>query len=385
MSEILLSSVQRKRSLAAAIGCTSAAAVAMGITWPLLALQLHSQGISETLIGLSSASQSAAIFATAPLAPRLITHLGLARAVTTCIAGIIAMLLLLPLTSDVYAWFPIRFLLGVSASTLFVATETWVNAVAPAEARGRTIGIFGLLWSAAFAIGPLLIRATGTEGWTPFLVGAALVLVAGLPLLATSDTAPVMHGRAHGSIVRFVRLLPAAMLSALLLGAVDYILDAFLPLYALYKGLTEAEAVTLLTILLAGGTLAQLPAGWLADRTDCQRLLFGLAALSMTCSLLLLITINWRWAAYATVLGTGAGLGGIWTVAVVLIGSRLRGSDLAAAYAAKGVLLGTGMIAGPTIAGFLSSVTSATAIPLLVAFCCLLYLPSTLIRPAERE
>lgn len=292
------------------------------------------------------------------------------------------MLLLLPLTGNVYAWFPIRFLLGMSASTLFVATETWVNAVATEEKRGRTIGIFGLLWAAAFAVGPLLIRATGTEGWAPFIVGAALVLLAAMPLLGASDTAPVMHGRAQGfgSILQFIRLLPAAMMSALLLGAVDYILDAFLPLYALHEGLTQNEAVTLLTVLLIGSTAVQLPVGWLADRLDSQRLLFGLAAFSMSCSLLLLIAIHWRWSAYPTVLGLGAGLGGIWTVSVVMVGSRLRGSDLATAYGAKGVLHGFGMVAGPTAAGFVSSATDLAAIPLIVAFCCLLYLFSLINR-----
>jgi MFS family permease len=384
MSDLTLPSRQRRRNLAAAFGCTSAAAVTMGITWPLLALILHGQGLSDSVIGLSSASQSLAVFAAAPLAPRLIARAGLVRSIIASIAGVIAMLLLLPLTGNVYAWFPIRFLLGASASTLFLATETWVNAVAKEETRGRTIGIFGFLWSAAFAAGPLLIRATGTEGWTPFIVGAALVLFAAMPLLGTSDAAPVVHGHVHGSIMRFARLLPAAMMSALLLGAVDYILDAFLPLYALHAGMTEAASVTLLTVLLAGVTTAQLPAGWLADRLDRQHLLFGLTALSMTFSLLLPISISRPWAAYPAVLAIGAGLGGIWTVSVVMVGSRFRGADLSAAYAAGGVLHGMGMVLGPIIAGFASAALDPVVIPLLVALFCLFYLPAALVRPAGK-
>ena len=352
----------------------------MGITWPLLALILHRQGLSDSLIGLSSASQSLAVFAAAPLAPRLIARAGLVRTIVASIAGVIAMLLLLPLTGNVYAWFPIRFLLGASASTLFLATETWVNAIAEEETRGRTIGLFGFLWAAANASGPLVIRATGTVGWTPFIAGAALVLFAAAPLLAASSLAPAVRGRAQGSVFRFMRLLPVAMASALLLGAVDYILDAFLPLYALHSGWGEAEAVTLLAVLLAGTTAAQLPAGWLADRLHRQRLLFGLAALSMVLCLVLPIAIGRAWAAYPTVLGLGAGLGAIWTVSVVMVGSRFRGADLSAAYAAGGVLHGIGMVAGPIIAGFASATLDPIAIPLIVALCCLLYLPATLVR-----
>ena len=84
------------------------------------------------------------------------------------------------------------------------------------------------------------------------------------------------------------------------------------------------------------------------------------------------------------VLAMGAGLGGIWTVSVVMVGSRFRGADLSAAYAAGGVLHGIGMVAGPIVSGFASAALDPVAVPLLVALCCLLYLPATLVRPAGR-
>jgi MFS family permease len=152
-SERLLAESERRRSFAAATGCTAIAGMAMGITWPLLALILDRQGVSESLIGLSSASQSLAVFVAAPLVPRLLRRLGLAGCVLGSIGLVGAMMLLLPATSNVHAWFPIRFLLGAGATTLFIATQTWVNAIAADESRGRTIGIFGLLWSAGFAAG----------------------------------------------------------------------------------------------------------------------------------------------------------------------------------------------------------------------------------------
>ena len=383
MSELAFARYQRRRNLVAAFGCTSAAAISMGLTWPLLALILHGYGFSNAVVGLSSASQSLAVFAAAPLAPGLIARIGLLRSILLSIAGVIAMLLLLPLTDNVYAWFPIRFLLGWSASTLFLGTETWVNIVAQEKTRGRTIGVFGLLWSAAFAIGPLLISLTGTEGWAPFIVGASIVLLSAMPLLVVGEAVPVVRGRAKTRVLRYVQLLPAASISALLLGAVDYILDAFLPLYALHKGMTQPASVTLLTVLLVGVTAAQFPAGWLADRFNRHHLLFGLTALSMISCVLLPFAVEKSWAAYLTVLVIGTGLGGIWTISVVMIGSRFLKVELPAAYAAGGVLHGIGMVVGPVVAGIASSVIDPGVIPLLIALCCLFYLPVTLIRPAR--
>ena len=76
----------------------------------------------------------------------------------------------------------------------------------------------------------------------------------------------------------------------------------------------------------------------------------------------------------------GTAIGGIWTVAVVLLGERFRGSDLAGALAASSVLYGFGSVGGPSLAGFAMDAWDPLAIPLLIALVCLLYLPVTLVR-----
>jgi MFS family permease len=378
--ERILGEGERRRSFAAATGCTAIAGMAMGITWPLLALVLDRQGVSESLIGLSSASQSLAVFVAAPLAPRLLQRVGLSGCVLAGIGSVVLMMVLLPTFPNVLAWFPIRFLLGMGATTLFIATQTWVNAIAAEDSRGRTMGLFGLLWSAGFAAGPLVIRATGIEGWPPFLASIALVAMAAAPLLGARGLVPEMPAQPAPRLGGYFLRLPAAIHAALLLGAVDYILDAFLPIYGLHAGMSEAHAVTLLSVLLAGVTLAQLPAGWLADRMDRQRLLFLMALAAALLSFAVPLTAASLWSAYLVVAALGAALGAIWTVSVVLLGAHYRGVALAGAYAATGMLHGIGMVAGPVLAGSAAAAWSPAIIPLAVGLCCVIYLPVTLIR-----
>ena len=121
---------ERYLSLAAAISCTSVAGVAMGFTCPLLALILKHQGMSNSMIGASSATQSLAIFLAAPMAPRLIVGFGFVPTILSCVAITLATLLLLPLFPNVYVWFPIRLALGTGSFTLFIACETWVSQIA---------------------------------------------------------------------------------------------------------------------------------------------------------------------------------------------------------------------------------------------------------------
>ena len=93
------------------------------------------------------------------------------------ILATVVLLALLRAFPNVWLWFPLRFALGMAASFLWIAGEAWVNHSATETHRGRIIAIFGIVVSAGFALGPLILSMTGTEGWAPFLVTIALLLV----------------------------------------------------------------------------------------------------------------------------------------------------------------------------------------------------------------
>ncbi len=381
MPDIELTAAERRRSLAAATGCISVVGLTTGLTWPLLALALDSQGVDSRLIGLSSAVQALAILVISPLAPRLITRFGLVPTIYGCIAATVAALLL-ALYKNVYAWFPLRFLLGAAVSTIFIAGETWVIRLATPATRGRVVGIFGFVWSAAFASGPLIISVTGIEGWLPFLAGIAIVGVATLPLPFARGVAPTLDlRRMPGGIGRLFRAAPATLLAVLMLGMLDAVNDSFLPLYGTHSGLDETTAVTMLTVLLAGTTIIQLPLGWLADRLPVRRLLIAV-----------IVLILLGWAAIPATIGTallwpvlllGCAVGGLWTVSLILVGERFEGADIAAANTARSVLYGLGAFAGPALAGVALEWWDPQGVPLVVIVGGLLYLPVALL--AERR
>lgn len=372
-----------RRSLAAAIGCAAVAGAASGMTWPVLAIILDRQGHDGTLIALSSASQSVAVFVILPLAPRLLARWGFIRTTAAGIVGAVAMLPALPLFPNIYAWMLVRFLLGASTVVFYTACEIWVNRLAAEESRGRTIGIFGFLWSGGFAAGPLIAAWTGTEGWAPFIATAALMAAAALPLLyaaeppaATADEAtPGLFG-----FVRYVGLAPALLIAVLLLGALDYTNDAFLVLYGLDHGLDQPAALALLTVLLTGYTIAHIPCGWLADRVDRRRLLLAMTALAAAIYLAVPAAIGSVWLAWPVLFLAGCALSGLWTAAIVLLGQRFAGSELASAYVASGILYGIGSIAGPLLTGLVADWASLAVVPLVLAGFCLAYLPVGLLR-----
>jgi MFS family permease len=385
MSGLQATTINSRRSLAAAIGCAAVAGVASGMTWPVLAIILDRQGNDGTLIALSSASQSVAVFVVLPLAPRLLARWGFVRTTAAGIAGAVAMLLALPLVPNIYAWMPIRFLLGASTVVFYTACEIWVNRLAAEESRGRTIGIFGFLWSGGFAAGPLMAAWTGTEGWAPFIATAALMSAAALPLLYAAEPPAAADEVTPGffGFARYVGLAPGLLIAFLLLGALDYTNDAFLALYGLHHGLDQPAALALLTALLAGYTVAHLPCGWLADRVDRRRLLLAMTALAAAIYLAVPAAIGSVWLAWPVLFLAGCALSGIWTAAIVLLGQRLAGAELSSAYVAGGILYGIGSIAGPLLTGLIADRTSLATVPLVLAGFCIVYLPVGLMRDRD--
>jgi MFS family permease len=375
VSEIAFTAAERRRGVAAATGCISIVGLMTGLAWPLLSLRLDAQGVDSRLIGFSSAVHALAIVVGALAARRLVGRFGLLNTLYGCIATAIGALLLLPLFPNVYAWFPIRFALGAATSTIFIAGETWIIQVAPRETRGRIVGIFGFVWSACFAAGPLIIGFTGIGGWAPFLVAAAIVLLAALPLPLAQGGAPDMEPIGRLEVRRLFRAGPATLLAVVLLAVFDSVNDSFLPLYGLRSGLGEREAVAVLTIVLAGATCVQIPIGWLADRLDRRRMLIAVPIVAILAVAALPFAIGSAWLLWPTALLYGCTIGSLWAVSLILVGERYRGADVAAANMARGVLYGLGAFAGPALAGFAFELWKPHGVLALIAIVALLFLP----------
>jgi MFS family permease len=380
MTEFALTPAQRKRSITIVVLTVSVVALTLGLTWPLLSLILEAQGVSRMLIGLSSASQTVAVLAVLPMAPWMMARFGTVPLVACAIATIIVALMLLPAFPNVYAWFPIRFLLGAAVEVLFIGCDVWVNQVAEEKTRGRVIGIYGFALSAGFAGGPLIINMTGIEGWAPFLVGAVIIIVATIPLLWARGIVPRVEGHPTGRLVYFLRLAPTLMIAGLMFGFVDSAAFSFLPIFGLSYGFDQSTVVTMVTVVVVGMMVTQLPIGWLADHVGGRVMIIGATVLTMVPCGMLPFIMDSPWAFWSALLVMGGALGGFYTIGMVMIGRRFKGADLVAVNAAFVVFWAAGSIAGPATTGIAIDATNVDAMPVVVVTACLLYLPLAIIR-----
>ncbi|MFF2321249.1 MFS transporter [Agrobacterium sp. NPDC058088] len=339
-------------SLIAAISAISAVGVAIGLGLPLLSIILEKRGISSTMIGVNSAMAGVAAMMAAPVTTKIAHDFGVAR--TMLLAVVISALSALSFyfADAFWMWFPLRIIFHGATTTLFILSEYWINMTAPPKKRGMVLGIYATGLAVGFAVGPLLFSAVGSEGILPFLVGAAIILLAAIPIFMARGESPELNERPNHHFIRYIWLVPMASAAAFVFGSVQAGGLSLFPIYATREGFNESQAALLLTVMGIGNMVFQIPIGLLSDRLKDRRTMLALMAVAGVCGTLALPFLVESWILVAALLLFWGGLvSGMYTVGLTHLGSRLKGADLVSANAAFIFCYAMGTIAGPQAVG----------------------------------
>ena len=339
------------RLLAAVIGCISIVGLAMGLTIPLVSLVLEHRGYSSSAIGLVAAMPALGLLLFSPLVPKLVVRWGAQRAMfsSLIVGGLI--IILFPLLDYFMLWLILRLLLGMVIGVLFIISETWINQMAEEHNRGKLIAIYATVFSLCFAAGPLLIIFTGSQGVAPFAIACVILSIAALPLFWAKVELPFTAGHAGFGVLSFFHMAPTLCAAVLVFAFIDSTSLALLPLFGLRHGHSETIAALMASVLIAGNIALQLPIGWVADRVNRFMLLSICGSLILVLSLLLPISVHTPAVLWPLLIVLGASAGGVYTLAMTLVGQRFKGAELITANAAFGVLWGIGSLVGPLFSG----------------------------------
>ena len=248
----------------------------IGLFPALLSLNVEARGYDTSWNGLLAAMHGIAGLAVGPFVPRLMARLGTLRTYVAAVALAASTVLLFTVLQDLKVWFLLRFILGVGLGIQWIVSETWVNQVALGPRRGAIISIYVLILSVGLALGPLIMTIVGTLGAAPFLVSAALIALSCLPLLflPAQTTVDQEHKKALSLLAAFLRK-PSAMLAAAMDGFIFQAFMAFLPIYFLRLGTSEALAIGMLNAFFVGGIVMQILVGYLLDRFTPAKVLLA--------------------------------------------------------------------------------------------------------------
>ncbi|QDB98989.1 MFS transporter [Mesorhizobium sp. 8] len=341
-------------SIIAAISSISVVGIAIGLGMPLLSVILESRGHSASMIGLNTAVAGIASIAGAPLATPLASRIGVAWAMLLMIAAGAVAFVGFHFAPAFWMWFPLRVLLHVSLTILFILSEFWISTSAPPSRRGLVLGVYATVLSLGFAAGPWLFAHLGSTGFLPFGVTVALVAVAAVPVLAARNESPPIRaeGEETSGFLHYIWLVPTATAAVLVFGAVETGGFALFPVYGNRIGYSEADAALLLTMIGLGNVLLQIPIGMISDRVGDRRYLLLLCAFVGLIGTVFMPLFAQNWHLMATLLFVWGGVvAAMYTVGLAHLGSQLSGHELASANAAFVLCYGVGMVLGPQAIG----------------------------------
>lgn len=381
--------VENPPQWAALAGVTAALAMfgaAQGLSYPLFTLLMQRQGLSPALIGLSAAMMPVGLILSASFVPATVRLFGARNLAVGCsLAGALCFLAIGYL-QDWVAWFVLRFLIGVVINPLYVLGEVWALSLAPPSRRGRVMGVFNALMGAGYAAGPLILISVGTTGWAPFIAAISGFSLCAAILRAVSSklTGFEDDGQATGGLIGFARLAPALLLAVLVAAAVQQSTYALIPVFGSGYGLPEAMLAALVTALSAGNILLQIPLGLMAERFGGRAMILFCALATSACalSLPLLITTPLVWPILVVMGAVGYG---VYTMALIELGSRFKGTVLVAGNAAFALMWGAGGIVGPPGAGALMQAIGPLGLPTVIAGLDALLITFALYRSYQRR
>ncbi|EIK97322.1 major facilitator transporter [Pseudomonas sp. M47T1] len=341
--------------------------LALGVSMPLVSLRLEGWGYGSFAIGVMASMPAIGVLAGAGLASRLAAKFGTPTLMRLCLWGGALSVGLLALLPSYAVWLVLRLLIGMVLTIVFILGESWINQIVVEQWRGRLVALYGSSYALSQLCGPLLLGAVGTDQDYGFWVGVGLLVASPLLLLGRTG-AP--SAEACGVTLRdlggFCRRLPVIAWAISLFAAFEAMILTLLPVYCLQQGFSAQVALFMVSTVVVGDAVLQLPIGALADRMSRRTLFFGCALALMLSSMAIPVLIEtpaiWPlWVIF------GASAGGLFTLSLILIGERYRDDALVRANAHVAQLWGVGCLIGPVLAGAGSQWVSGHALPLLMA------------------
>ncbi|MCB1379879.1 MAG: MFS transporter [Alphaproteobacteria bacterium] len=367
---------QRVINLLAAISAITVFGFTLGLMFPLLSLIMEAEGISAQVIGYSTAMQPLGILLSVFAIPPAVRRFGAKRVVLGAAGLTAAVIVSYPYLPIYWWWFVLRVLHGFFVSTLFAISEAWIVKYAEGRWRSRILSLYASVLALSFGGGPVLISVTGIDTPAPFLIGAAILLMATIPIFFVKDETVDSADEAPLSVIGFVRKAPILLFAVGMFAIIDAANLGFLPVYAVKKGFDTETAALALTAFIIGNTFLQFPIGWLADHLPKRVVMLGCGIATATASALVPATFD-TIALWPVLTVAGAASAGIYTVSLAELGDRFSGHELVTGTAAFSTTWGSGALAGSLTAGWSIAAFGPDGLPYTLAMIFVIFIAAT--------
>ena len=323
-----------------------------GMHFTLIGLRGGIEGFSSTELAIITSGYFLGFLSGARLTPLMIQRVGHVRVFAALGSLMSTGLIALPLLTEPWAWTVLRVLVGFCMSGIYVAAESWLNAAATNETRGKVLSAYMIAQTLGIigAQGLLTLGDAATSAL--FIVASILVSISFAPILLTVSAIPVVEVARPMPLRSLFTSSPLGTVGIFLLGSVYATQSGMGAVFGSQIGMSVNQIALFVAMLFAGALVLQYPIGWLSDRMDRRILIFGLAFLGVLSCLLGWSFGDTLWPLMAAAFFAGGVTTPLYALLVAYSNDSLSAVDMPAASGGLVFTFGLGAIAGPLVTGW---------------------------------
>jgi MFS family permease len=278
------------RAVSAIFSLLLAAAILLagnGLQGTLLAVRAHLKGFPTALIGVLMSAYFGGFVLGCRFNPSFIKSVGHIRTFLALASIASAAALIHPLAVNVWVWAVLRAVTGFCFAGLIMVIESWINERATNANRGRILSVYRVIDLTATMAGNALLATADPADFHLFATVSILMSIALVPVALTKSDAPKPIETARLDIPRLFKLSPVAAVGASMVGLANAAFWGVGAVYAQELGYDNRMIASFISAVIVGAALLQWPLGWLSDRIDRRRVMFGAALLGIASALAL--------------------------------------------------------------------------------------------------
>lgn len=337
----------------------AAAGLGFGLSIPFVTLLLDRWGASATQVGVAAGAAAAGVFLASAYAEKWVARFGYRNTLVWAAIFCALLIAVLGLPINYVSLLVVRFLFGCSFGIVTILGESWINELAGNHHRGRLIAIYTTTYTLFQLVGPSSMASFGVDNADLLYASAVLYLVSAALLCFAVPLYLVETQRQARNVFSIIKKAPDIYAGIFFFALFDITILALLPVYGLLNGYSEQHALLMVSTVFAGDALCQYFIGYAADKKNIVTVYLTCGVLTLLSIVLLILSIQHPMSLWPVLFILGGCAGGIYTLALTLIGAQYKGGDLVTANAGVGILIGLGSIVGPLLGGYLTGINAA--------------------------